>query len=339
MMERHGMEILELVRQLHIDPRRASSNTYQSTCPKCEGNTRFVIWHKTGRYYCHVCKISGDVIQFCRDFLGMTFSEACVHVGKDMADLPRYTAPVSNVKIAMPPSTSWEDKAGKFIIGCHDRLLIDIPALNLVMERGLELSTIKRFRIGWNPVALYQDRTQWGFGSLVDDKEKKFYLPKGIVIPSFLQMTPLKIKIRRAEWKKGDPFAKYYQVPGGSNRIPIFGNDEQKVVILVEAELDAILVVQEAGDLCCCVALGGAQKRPDDITHRWLQTKDCILYALDYDEAGKKEYKWWKDTYRNLKAWPVPKEKSPGDAFKAGCNLNKWVAGGITICSSSLYSV
>ena len=35
-----------------------------------------------------------------------------------------------------------------------------------------------------------------------------------------------------------------------------------EIVVIVEAELDAMLIIQEAGDLCACIALGGAQKRP-----------------------------------------------------------------------------
>src|SRR5262249_37325910 len=147
-----------LARQLALEPKRISANTYSSGCPKCQGNTRFVIWHKTGTYYCHVCKISGDAIQLCREFLGMTFQEACAYLGRDDASQRFYDLPPTSFKPAISPAATWEEKADKFISGCHDRLLIDIPALNLVMARGLELPTIKRFRIGWNPISLYQER-------------------------------------------------------------------------------------------------------------------------------------------------------------------------------------
>lgn len=189
---------------------------------------------------------------------------------------------------------------------------------------------MNKFQLGWNPVHSYDSREKWGLDKkVVDGKEKKLSLPKGIIIPSFAGKIPCKIKIRRSEWKNEDPFGKYYEVPGSSNQIPSFGDLSHSIVVLLESELDSILTVQEAGDLCCCLALGGAQKKPDGTTHQWLQTKKCIFFALDFDGAGKKEFIFWKSHYPNLKAWPIPREKSPGDAYQAGVDLRQWIASGL----------
>ena len=78
------MNILDLVREINLHPKRVSSTNggeYKSECPKCQAGTdRFCIWPNegdSGRYWCRVCECNGDGIQFCRDFLGMTFQEAC----------------------------------------------------------------------------------------------------------------------------------------------------------------------------------------------------------------------------------------------------------------------
>ena len=44
-----------------------------------------------------------------------------------------------------------------------------------------------------------------------------------------------------------------------------------KPVMIVESELDAMLIQQEASDLVCSVALGGVSKKPDAEVHEWLK--------------------------------------------------------------------
>lgn len=54
-----------------------------------------------------------------------------------------------------------------------------------------------------------------------------------------------------------------------------------------------------------------------------------VLFALDYDEAGNKAFRFWKETYSNFHAWPVPKGKAPCDTLKAEVDLNQWLLTGI----------
>jgi hypothetical protein len=139
----------------------------------------------------------------------------------------------------------------------------------------------------------------------------------------------MKIKIRKSDWKEGDLYGKYYEVPGRSNMMPVFGDHLKEIVVVVEAEFDAMLVAQEAGELCISIALGGAQKRPDRLFCEWLSKKELVLFALDFDEAGKNAYVYWKKSFPNLEPWPVPEEKSPGDYHvKNGC-IKKWIEAGI----------
>lgn len=76
--------LLGLVEDYGLNLRKTSNSQggeYHSSCPACgDGIDRFVIWPQLNRYWCRRCKISGDGIQFCRDFLGMSFKEACTKV-------------------------------------------------------------------------------------------------------------------------------------------------------------------------------------------------------------------------------------------------------------------
>ncbi len=181
--------------------------------------------------------------------------------------------------------------------------------------------------MGWNPIKTYKRLSEWGLEETVD--RQWLCIPKGIVIPVFQDGNIRKIKIRKSEWKEGDLYGKYYEVPGSSKMLPNFGADSNKIITITEAEFDAMLVVQEAGEYCSCIALGGAQKRPDSFLRDWLLKKDLILFALDFDDAGKKAYAYWQKTFPNLEPWPVPDEKSPGDYYaRKGCII-EWVKAGI----------
>lgn len=78
------------------------------------------------------------------------------------------------------------------------------------------------------------------------------------------------------------------------------------------------------------MALGGAKKKPDFDTNQWLHKSPLLLYAFDFDDAGKEQFLFWRKTYPHLRAWPTPTEKSPGDAFKKGANIRQWSIDGIS---------
>ena len=61
------------------------------------------------------------------------------------------------------------------------------------------------------------------------------------------------------------------------------------------------------------MSLGGVSKKPDRHLHARLKRAPLILLSLDHDEAGKKGYVFWMKLYPNLRPWPAPQGKSPGD--------------------------
>jgi DNA primase len=103
--------------------------------------------------------------------------------------------------------------------------------------------------------------------------------------------------------------------------------------VVVEAEFDALLVWQETRGLpvnVAVVGLGFAQGRPDTDTSAMLARAKVVLVALDYDEAGGKEFwGWWAIKFPNSRRWPVPKGKAPGDYYRAGGNVRAWVVAGL----------
>jgi DNA primase len=337
------MNMLDLAQEVGLNPKRVSATRggeYKSSCPNCKaGEDRFCIWPNVGtigKYWCRKCDCKGDAIQFCRDFLGLSYLEACKRLRIEFKNalLTKGYSPFKKRQFypqdVKPVSEKWSDAAGAFIESSHEKLLRTPSAIDLLSRRGISLETVITFRLGWNPNTIYDNRAAWGLSLELNNrgKERTQWLPKGIVIPEFDVESPVRLKIRRTEWHAEDKLPKYAEVSGGLQRPSIYGNP-MKPVVVMESELDAILTQQFASDLCCCLALGGVGKRPDKQLHEFLTKAPLILLALDYDEAGKKEYPFWMSIYPNLRPWPASKGKSPGDAHQLfNVDLRRWVLEG-----------
>lgn len=327
--------ILKLTMEYGLHPKRVASTNggeYHSPCPYCGGKDRFIIWSAKNRYYCRQCKAKGDSIQFCREFLGMTFQDAYNKTGADQHYYfrPRTFCRKFEPKNPEIPSQAWQEKALAFVRTCNTQLLNSPEMIDaLKKERGLSEDSIRKFCIGWNARSFYERAESFGLKSQ-NAASNKIYLDRGFVIPFFGDKILTKVKIRRADWHHNGQLSKYYELTGSMPVSSIFDYfPKKRSFLIVEAEFDAMLISQSVGNICCTVALGGASKKPDLMTHQLLLKSPLILFALDFDEAGKNAFRFWKETYPNLYAWPVPKEKGPCDALKAGVDLKAWVLAGI----------
>ena len=99
--------------------------------------------------------------------------------------------------------------------------------------------------------------------------------------------------------------------------------------MVVESELDAILLDQEAGDLISVIGMGSASNRPDQVAHKLLESAEVVLYSFDADLAGTKAWPWWETHYKNSKRWPPIEGKDPTEAFKNGLDIREWVSAGM----------
>ncbi len=279
------MNILDLADELQLRPRKASSTKggeYKSACPKCkDGFDRFCIWPNSGthgQYWCRICKCHGDAIQFCRDFLGLNYKDACkkLNVPLKQSNSPAIVYPFKQ-KNFLPKDThtiseQWKICANTFVNTCQKNLLNNPFALEFLHSRGFCLDSIQRFRFGWNGGNIFDNRTNWGLPVEYREngKVKLHWLPKGVVIPTFDGKEIAKLKVRRTDWHAEDKLPKYVEISGGLQRPSIYG-DINKPIVIVEAEIDAILIQQFASDICCSLALGGVSKRPDKHTHEILK--------------------------------------------------------------------
>lgn len=353
------MNILDLLIQDGATPRKKTSaggkEEWCSKHPGCmapgKNEDRLQIWpaegrNRSGRAWCRQCKWRGDAISYLIDVRKKTYVEACqimgITQGEKKASPQRTVAPQSSrprpwrPKVYPLPSDLWRKKA----LGFLERSVsfLDTPGLEILRylreERFLKMETIRKHRLGYNDRDIWIFRQDWGLPkelkviSETESREKKLWLPAGIVIPYYPDGSVARIRIRR---KEGDP--SYYFVPGSSPAPMVIDNGKLSSVI-VESELDAILLEQEVSDLVNVIALGNAQTRPDKAAMDVLKrVGGTILNCLDSDAAGANEaWNWWNENIHGSKRWPVSVGKDPTDLMEEGPNrVRAWIMAGLGI--------
>jgi len=336
------VNVLSLLEARGFAPVRVSGSRggeFASPCPGCGGDDRFRSWpeeREAGRWWCRRCGKSGDAIQFLRDFEGLSFGDACRALGWDPgaavhvpgpAMVPRGKRPWQPVEATEPPSL-WCEKAGAFAAWAAERMedpAAGGEALGFLASRGLRPEIVRAAGLGWNPKDQWRPRPAWGLPEerKPDGREKKLWLPAGIVLPVVRDGAVRRVKVRPSEAGK---VPKYFALPGSSMESWTLGQGPAWLV--VESELDGLLLHQEAGDLAGVVVLGSANIRPDAWTYGLLKQAARVVVALDFDAAGEKEsWRWWAHEFTGARVRPVPVGKDPGEAFQAGVNLRAWVAG------------
>lgn len=343
------MNVLDLAQKRGIELRKASGThggEWHGPCPACGGTDRFHVWPEQnggrGGYWCRGCELTGDDIQFLRDFEGLSFRDACARLGVTVPQRPdsrrpgqaREARPAFQPERRVPPADLWQEKAHKFIDWAETNLAQDQAALAWLAGRGICVETARRYRLGMNVGDagrdLYRPRKAWGLPDLQrdDGRPRALCIPRGLVIPYVVDSIVYRIRIRRPEAHRTEAWpAPYYVLPGSSMATMIVGR-ERRAFAVVESELDAIAVA-EAGKTAGAIGLGSAAAKPDAEAFGLLEGALQILNALDYDRAGAKSMAWWNATFDHCDRWPVPKGKDPGDAVRLGIDLDSWIKAGL----------
>lgn len=339
-------DILERYIAMGLTPKQKTGAEWAGPCPACGGNDRFLIWPSRDRFHCRGCKLQGDAIEFLRAIQGFGYGEACRELGRTPAapsgrratrepGARALAAPAWTPKISELPNALWQKRGNRFVTWAEGQLLSAPDVLLwLGAERGLTPRTVARFHLGLVPKDTYRDRTAWGLPQEFkpNGQPRRLWFPHGLVIPAYDTSGCLvRIKFRRPNPGPDEP--RYIILPSlPKNTAPLAIAGTAAVWIVVESELDALLLAQEAGDLVSVLALGSASMRPDAEAHARLEAAPIILLSLDFDDAGNKAaMSWWPEHYppEKLRIWPVPEGKDPTDAWRAGWDLRAWIEAGL----------
>ena len=338
------MNVLDLYQHDgHQAKREASTEggTWGGPCPSCGGEDRFRIQpnfsgndrHEGGRWICNQCYPKwSDAPGYLMTFNKMTYPDACRDLGiepKGRHELQASASrPTWKPREAAPPTSVWQEKAAEFVARTEKNLWLEAGAeARAHLEgRGLSRNFIKWARLGWNPEEKFDAYAKWGLPPEHNEKgnPKKVWLPAGVVIPVFGgDGQVLRVKIRRSE---PDVAPKYIAITGGAaTSFMVLG--DARATVVVEAELDALLLYQEAGDLATMMATGSAQYKPDAEVFGRLKAAPVLLVALDAEKSGYAAWKWWRDNLPNARFCPVPVGKDPTEAHQQRADLRAWVGG------------
>lgn len=327
-------------------PLRKAGKDYVGICPfHPDRDPSFSVAPDKKFFKCFGCGASGDVITFWMQFHHVPFMDAVQAVARycgmelqgSRRQIKEYKQLNQNRKknkpdpwcpeAKDPPRDIWQKKALEFVYWTNEQLFNAPKVLAWLKTRGIDQG-IGRYGLGWNPVDRYRAREAWGLSSLIGEKGKRkpLWLPAGLVIPVFINGNIGRIRIRRPEPLEFGP--RYYLVPGSATHTMILEYD-RLAYIVVESELDAILIAQEAGELLGVMAMGSSTVRPDTQATEILQKAMYVIVALDFDGAGAGAWHWWKKHFPDCERWPVTKRKDPGEAFQVGVNIRKWIHAGL----------
>ena len=331
------MTLIDLLNADNIWPKRVASTNggeFASSCPGCEGKDRYRVWPESDRFWCRQCNLSGNNIEYLKQFHGMTVKEAYQHLGLDNnLSYHLRQKPARHInhnfqwipnKSKTPPDT-WKEKAAAFVDLSHKNLLKNSAQLEwLDRQRGLNIKFVITAKLGWNPQDMKRTAESWGYHEL----EKDIFIPHGLVIPVYVNG-----EINRVKARSDNRETKYLSVTDSGSSPMIFHSEiDTQCIIVVESELDAILIHQECGDLITAVAMGSASYKPDNRTHDILLKAKLMLQSFDAgddDPGANKSWSWWKSTYPQWKRWPCVNSKDPTELYLNGINIRAWVKAGL----------
>ncbi len=277
-------------------PRQKSGRWVMWLCPfhQDKKTPSLAVNQEQSFWHCFGCNRNGNALSWMCEYHHMQVQEALIALGisnateifpGDMKHIARKLSPAAKrpVHKVSPPSPSevWQKRGLAFLEYSQKQLWQAPKAVAYLHEkRLLEDHTIRHFQLGYNPSEIWDVPGRWGFSK---EDAKQIWLPKGFVIPCFVDQELWYLKIRRVD---GEP--KYLHVRGSAPAM--FGTDSLKgapLILLTEGEFDCMLAWQLLRDVAGVATLGSASKKLDlERWGRYLLPAEQIIVALDNDAAG-----------------------------------------------------
>ncbi len=336
------MNLLDLISRQTTLRKVASTHggEYAGPCVWCGGEDRLRVWPNADKpgYWCRQCGAKGDAIQFLRDHDGLSFREACARLGQRLPDAPRRHPRLKPPPLATPPSETWQARAQAFVDACERALWspAGTEVRAYVRGRGLQDDTLQAAHVGYHAEGRHEAWERWGLAP--EPQRKGVWLPRGVVFPwwsggtlwrvTFRRLAPPGTGIQYLGMVNGDS---HFMVKGSANLLyHIDGVRPNAPAMLVEAPLDALSIIQEAGDLVTVVAASTSWGPLE----RWigrLAPASVILLSFDADDAGESAAACWLKTLGSrAKRWR-PYWDDPNAMLQDGADVRIWIREGLAL--------
>lgn len=332
--ETSGMYVVTVLELAERDTRlhRVSRNEYAGPCPGCHGTDRFHVnlnKREGGAWMCRSCwdpqsngKGWGDAIAYLRHFRGMSFRQARAFVQGQQEDDPFAlpTGPAAPTPAgdpsqwrSGPPSEQWQDRARDLVNEARDRLWSNEgqAARDYLYARGLQKDTIKGAKLG----------------STMYRHPKTGQMAPCVVFPWYDEQDLWRVQMRviAPDTPRNE---RYFCLAGSSSSGLYLAQSltlKRRAVMLVEGEIDALTIVQEAGDLVAVVATGSTS---GSRTEHWLARLALIphlLLAYDNEEQGTHGADYWLSRLpRASRCRPTAHDVN--EMLMRGISVRAWVA-------------
>lgn len=310
--------------------KKVSFKEYAGPCPRCGGSDRFRVQpgrKDNGAWMCRNCwdpatKGWGDGIEYLRQMRGMSFSEAKNHLAGELDSLlertervKAYVEPTATGRNA-PPNNKWQAWTARYVEQAIARLWSSagLPGLDYLHSRGLKDATIKAAQLGYEEI----------------DSIPYVVIPWHVGDGQYW-------RVNKRDIRPDVPHDQRYKNIAGSSNAGLYGGElltRKRPTFLVEGELDALSIAQEAGDLPInVVATGGldCSRVP-----RWvarLARVPHVLVAYDNEQRGEEASNTWLKilTHNALRYRPLAKDANA--MLLQGWSIRTWVQGALDLLS------
>jgi DNA primase len=257
------------------------------------GRPNLHVYRDSQSWRCYRCGIGGDALAFVMRAEQVGFREAVDRLGGAHLGPPRAVPRPA----PRPASDGPDDRTSEELAVLqaatslyHHRLLAEPGALAYLARRGIDLSTIRRYRLGYaagDQLAAYLRWQRLPLGAALQvgllTRGGKEFLAGRLVVPELRSGRPVWLIGRTLAEDQGgtDESTKYLGLPGSK---PLLGCEESRTsptACAVEGVFDRLALCQWG---CPALALLGTSIRPDQVDQ--LRTFKRVYLVLDNDNAG-----------------------------------------------------
>lgn len=326
-----------------VNEAKSTGSRMWASCPLHGPETKPSFTYRPDKdcYFCFGCRASGDLIDLFGTLNGLDEKDGFLRFKERYApgassDRSAQSGPKPAPYVWAPSSAveapaRWSVNADALLRKGASVLADNADIMAWLEKRGILPETVQACRLAWIAEDRYPTFSSWGLPPEKNErgKERKIWLPTGLVIPWMRGGLVQKMKIRRfdtANGPRGMEDVKYYMVRGSAASMSVYGKGQASIVALIESELDGVLLWQDLRRFGVVTLAGPAGNKPNEAEDRLLSRADCIIVALDNDKAGKTASRWWLDRYPQAVRRPVPPSmgKDHGDAVAAGLSVVDW---------------
>lgn len=298
---------------------------YAGPCPWCGGTDRFRVWPYSVRphYWCRQCYQSGDAIQFMKDWLQLSFGEACYQLGLDPWLEGQERQQQFQQTADELPCLEWQSIGNALVQKAQQALWspLGTDALAYLKSRGLTDETIRKAKLGYVPLNASGRWLEFPFESWGLKEEELtpaqlqkgcVRVPDGILIPWYESSTLWKLAVKRPGQKMD-----YGQILGSAEGLYNVDSVQSGVTcMMVEGEIDALSVYQEVNIGLGCVATGSATRGR---LNRWVSLlclASDVLQSFDADEGGDDGANWWLEKLPHARRYRPVGAKDPNELLQ-----------------------